>query len=115
MLPTTFAGSFTNCAGYGCPNIADVQRHRRHLDGTPVTPDRPATYATYAIYGPPMLSAEGAVNARFSLQQRRDPRSKPSRHDVAPMHSFALWRVSLVKPIQAAGGRAESRGRHGPG
>jgi hypothetical protein len=49
MLPTRFAGSFTNCAGYGCPNIAGVQRHRRHLDGTPVTPDRPAIYATYAI------------------------------------------------------------------
>jgi hypothetical protein len=59
MLPTRFAGSFTNCAGYVCPNIAGVQRHRRHLDGTPVTPDRPAIYATYAIYGPPMLKDGG--------------------------------------------------------
>jgi hypothetical protein len=90
MLPTRFAGSFTNCAGYGCPNIAGVQRHRRHLDGTPIMPDRPAIYVTYAIYGPPVLSAEVAVNARFSSQQRRDPSSKPSRHDVAPMLSFAL-------------------------
>jgi hypothetical protein len=110
MLPTRFAGSFTNCAGYGCPNIPGVQRHRRHLDGTPVTPDRPAIYATYAIYGPPMLSAEVAVNTRFSSQQRRDPSSKPSRHDVAPMLSFALWRVSLVKPIQAAGGQNRAGG-----
>jgi hypothetical protein len=107
MLPTRFAGWFTNCAGYGCPNIAGVQRHRRHLDGTPVMPDRPAIYA---IYGPPDLSAEVAVNARFSSQQRRDPSSKPSRRDAAPMLSFALWRVSLVKPIQAAGGRNRAGG-----
>jgi hypothetical protein len=45
-----------------------VNRHTRHIDGTQDTPDRPATYA---IYVPPKLSAEAAVNARFSYEDSR--------------------------------------------
>ena len=57
--------SFSSSARYGCPHIAGVNSHRRHIDGTPATHDRPAIYAPYAIYEPPMLSADAAVNARF--------------------------------------------------
>jgi hypothetical protein len=52
-LPAKFGGAFTSSTGYGCPNIARVDRHRRHIDGTQDTPDHPAIYATYV---PPMLS-----------------------------------------------------------
>ena len=37
-LPARFAGSSTSSARNGCPQIAGVNSHRRHIDGTPATP-----------------------------------------------------------------------------
>ena len=89
----------TSSAGHGCPNIAGVERHRRHIDGTRVTHERPAIYATYAIYVPPMLSAHATVNVRFSGEGSRGTaqRRRAGLVSVLKTHFLVIfWGVYLL-------------------
>ena len=95
-MPVKFARSFTISTGYGCPSIAGVERHRRHIDGTPATPECPAIYATYAIYGPPMVSADATLIVPFG--------STPGVAAPCPFRLFRFVSTSLFRsPISKCG------------